>query len=119
MKLITILCMVFFACTLASFHPVKQQRDPNESISGYTSTLSGPNDVLVILSRTGPDAGACDVCFYIDISFNDGPCTPVQFCMTQGETYKQAHVQGPNPTAFASECNGGAAYGLVYSNCPY
>jgi hypothetical protein len=117
MKLVTILCMVFFACTLTSFHSAQKQRDPNESISGYTSTLSGANDVLVILSRSGPEAGYCDVCFDLDISFNDGPCQTFHFCMSQGETYRQEHIQGPNPTAFASEC--GAPYNITYSNCPY
>ena|ERR1700750_1255649 len=117
MKLLAILCMAFFACTLTSFHSAKQKRDPNESIGGYTSTITGSNTVKVILSRSGPDAGACSVCFYLDISFNDGPCQPIQFCMSQGETYQEAYVYGPNPTAFASEC--GSPYNLVYSNCPY
>lgn len=117
MKLVTILCMVFFACTLTSFHSASQQRDPNESISGYTSTILGANQVKVILNRTGPQAGACDVCFDMDISFNDGPCQTFNFCMSQYETYQETYVYGPGVVGWAYEC--GAPYNLVYSNCPY
>jgi len=117
MKLAAILCMVFFACTLTSFHPAQTQRDPNETISGYPSTILGANMVKIILSRTGPDAGACNVCFDLDISFNDGPCHTYNFCMSQGETYQETWIYAPVTVGWASEC--GAPYDLVYDNCPY
>lgn len=110
--------MVFFACTLSSFHSATAKPDPNESIGGYTSTILGANQVKVILSRSGPEAGACGVSFDMDISFNDGPCTTYHFYMYQSETYQEAWVYAPVTVGWASEC--GAPYNLVYDgNCPY
>ena len=118
MKLAAILCMVFFACTLTSFNSAKSKADPNETIGGYTSTIMGANAVKVILSRSGPDAGACGVSFKIDISFNDGPCIPYNFYMYQNETYQEAWVYAPVTVGWAGEC--GAPYDIVYDGgCPY
>ena len=118
MKLAAILCMVFFACTLTSFHSAKTQPDPNESIIGYTSDIIGSNQVMVRLYRTGPEAGYCSVCFDIDISFNDGPCQTFHFCMSASETYQEAWVYGPSTVGWAFEC--GAPYNIDYDdNCPY
>lgn len=74
----------------------------DDNPEAYTGLLSGPNDVQVILSRTGTDAGQGCITFEVDINYNDGQVlTTYTFRMSDGETYLETHVQGPNPTAFA------------------
>lgn len=73
----------------------------DDNPSAYTSTITGANDVAVVLSRDGADAGQGSVTFEVDILFNDSVLQTFTFTMSNGETYRTDHVQGPNPTAWA------------------
>ncbi len=73
----------------------------DDNPSAYTSTITGANDVAVVLSRDGADAGQGSVTFEVDILFNDSILQTFTFTMSNGETQRTDHVAGPNPTAWA------------------
>ena len=43
--------------------------NPSETISGYTSTITGNDGIEVIFDRTGPDAGVYPVSIDFDVSY--------------------------------------------------
>jgi hypothetical protein len=112
MKWVKILCLAVLAGTLASFQPPVRG---TEYFSAYTGLLSGPNQVEVVLDRTGPDAGDGCVTFKVDIWFNsESNVQTFTFSMANYEVHKTDIVQGPNPTGFAGVV--GEPYDVQY-NC--
>jgi hypothetical protein len=97
MKLARLLCIVFFACTLTSFH--KASTKLTDDVSADIGVLYGCNEVHVMLYRTDPDAGC--ICFKVDVWFNsESNYQTYTFCMGY-EYSKEEVVQGPCPTGFA------------------
>jgi glucose dehydrogenase len=98
MKLARLLCIVFFACTLTSFHKASTSK-LTDDVSADIGALMYCNEVHVWLYRTDPDAGC--ICFKVDIWFNsESNWQTFNFCMG-AEYSKEEIVQGPCPTGFA------------------
>ncbi|EHQ29248.1 hypothetical protein [Mucilaginibacter paludis] len=71
------------------------KNSPNETITGYTSTISGANDVEVVFDRTGPDAGIYAVSVDFFVTF-DGQATYHSYTLDLGnQTHVVGHIQGP------------------------
>ncbi|TCC83742.1 hypothetical protein [Pedobacter hiemivivus] len=73
----------------------------DESITVYTSAITGANDVQVLFFRTGPEAGQGEITITYSVRFNEGNSQTYTKVMASGETESTDHIQGPNPTAFA------------------
>lgn len=73
----------------------------DESVTVYTSDITGANDVLVRFYRTGPEAGQGQITITYSVRFNEGNSQTYTKVMGSGETESTDHVQGPNPTGSA------------------
>ncbi|WEK19533.1 MAG: hypothetical protein P0Y49_22435 [Candidatus Pedobacter colombiensis] len=73
----------------------------DESITVYSSAITGANDVQIRFYRTGPEAGQGEVTITYSVRFNDGNPQTFTKVMANGETESIDHVQGPNPTGWA------------------
>jgi hypothetical protein len=73
----------------------------DESVSVYTSDITGANDVLVRFYRTGPEAGQGEITITYTVRFNESNSQTYTKVMASSETESTDHVQGPNPTASA------------------
>ncbi|MBE9600649.1 hypothetical protein [Pedobacter sp. MC2016-24] len=82
----------------------------DESISVYTSDITGANDVLVRFYRTGPEAGQGEITITYTVRFNESSTQTYTKVMGSGETESADHVQGPNPTASAEVTDYSWAY---------
>jgi len=108
LKFLTFL-MISSAFFLSSFTLINSKKSAktfsvDENIEVVAGGMFGPNDVTVVFTRTGPDAGLNDVYITYTLKFNEGTSgekteTFTMF-MPSGELTTRDHVRGPNPTAW-------------------
>lgn len=79
--------------TIRHYFKAHLKNNPNETIDGYTSTITGSNQVAVIFNRTGTDAGLYPVSVDFDVTYEGTQNGTMSFTLDLGtETHVTSWV---------------------------